>query len=118
MKKYHVGDRTVLLLDGDLFERLLPIDATLTSDTPLELPKRRGRKPGFKVAKFVPLAQRIGQNMERKRRKKLGPEAEDTIRTELQAGMGLTEACKKYDISVSTYYRLKNESNSKPVLEE
>jgi len=62
-------------------------------------------------------AGRIAGNMERKRRKRLGPEAEEAISTEIQNGMGLTECCKKYDISVATYYRLKNESRSKPVIE-
>jgi len=74
-------------------------------------PRKRGRRPGT-LAKITEHMNR------RKRRNHLGPEAEETIRAELEGGMGLSEACKKYDISVSTYYRLKNESNSKPVVED
>jgi DNA invertase Pin-like site-specific DNA recombinase len=107
MKTFEYKGDTLAIIDGDIWAKL----SLAAINTVEEQPKKRGRKR-------LGTLQQITRNMERKRRNRLGPDAEQTITAEISAGMGLTEACKKYDISVSTYYRLKNESRSKPVREE
>lgn len=113
MRKYHVGDRTVLLVDGELFEKVLPLgEAEEISAVENVSPTRRGPKPR------KPFNTVLAETRERKRRNVLGPEAEETIKAEIAAGMGLTETCKKYEISVSKYYALKGELKSRPVRED
>lgn len=110
MNTFEYKGETFAIIEGAVYVRLsvcTPVMPAL-----VDVPRRRGRRPKKH------LNQVVAETMERRRRKRLGPEAEETIRVDLEAGMGLTEACKKYDISVSTYYRLKDESHSKPVREE
>lgn len=53
-----------------------------------------------------------------KPRKFLGPEAEETIKEDIrQNNLTMAAACKKYEIAVSTYYRLRELSKNGPVKE-
>ena len=112
MKRYHVGDRTVAIIDGDLYEKLLPL--VNLQDLATEPVRRKRHRPSPSP---MPLAHEIGATMERKRRKHLDADTEQTIRADIAAGAGMTEVCRNYEISVGTFYRLKNEARSKPVIE-
>jgi hypothetical protein len=120
MKRYHVGDRTVVIIDGELYEKLLPLTDVVPSQTDPEPPKApRGRprkreslRPGRGTIMSAVL-----DHEERKRRVHLTPELEAKIAADILAGLGVTDICKQHSISVGTYYRIKNESRSKPVIE-
>ena len=115
MKTFEYKGDTLAIIDGELWLKL-PISAPppmpeIGDVTKKRHYKKRGRKPGR-----TGTLQRIVDH-QRRRRTVLGPEAEETIKAEIEAGMKMSEVCKKYEISVSTYYRLKNESQSSPVRE-
>ena len=110
MNVYEHKGEMFAIIDGEMWVRLAAHPGALM---PVESEQKVSRAPKLKQ-----LNQVLAERKERKRRNTLGPEAEDTIRTEIRNGLGLTETCKKYEISVSTFYRLKNEDNSKPVIEE
>jgi DNA invertase Pin-like site-specific DNA recombinase len=116
----HKGDMFAII-DGDLWLKLSTATTSPVSEV-VNAPKKRGRRKGWKQYKRdgSPLSMTEAQKRirEYKPRKYLGPEAEEVVKADIGAGMSLTETCKKYEISVSTYYRLKNELQSRPVREE
>lgn len=107
----------MLLIEGKLYGELKPAQTAVqqsVAEPAAEKIERRGRKPG---SGFKSVNQKIKEHKERKARRVLGPDAEEAIIAEIRGGMGLSDACKKYDISVSTFYRLKGESLNGPVKE-
>lgn len=118
MKSY-VYQGNVLIVDADAL--FVP---ALEQEQGIEMPdkprkpqmrrkrRRHRRKSGMTITEMVKKARTY------KPRRVLGPEARETIRQEISNGMGLTECCKKYQISVGLYYSIKNETLSGGVKEE
>lgn len=120
MKKYHVGDRTVVIIDGDLYEKLLPlmdVMPSLTEPEPAKSTRGRPRKKKSLRHDRGTIMSAVLDHEERKRRVHMTPELEAEISADIIAGLGVTDICKKHSVSVGTYYRIKNESRSKPVIE-
>ncbi len=126
MNIYNVAGIELALINGVLYQRLEPNsedgERAVTGEAPDAPPTAgRGRPRGSKTGGdggLTAITRRVKERQERKARKHLDPEAEDAIMADIGLGLGLSAACEKHDISVSTYYRLKNQSESKPVIEE
>lgn len=122
MNTYNIAGRQLAIVDGELYERLQAVGEPVVirpSEVKAARAARRGRpRTGRTPGSEKKLSTRITDFQARKARKRLGPEAEEAIIDEIKSGAGVTEICKKYEISVATYYRLKGESKSKPVIED
>lgn len=117
MKTYLINGISVAIVNGELFVQATPIELAVASEVFNEqAPEkpRRGRKSGYGFKQARDKMKEYGRTP----RKRLGPEAEEVIRAEIAAGAKMVDICKKYSISVSKFYQLKNEDRSKPVHEE
>jgi hypothetical protein len=115
--RYTIAGRELVLIDGELYERIPPTGSPppapfVESDATSK--GRRGRPRGRKPRGTI---ETIREFKERKRRKVLGPDAEEAVIQDIKNGLGVVETCAKYEISVATFYRLKGESMNKPVVE-
>ena len=119
MKLFQIGDRTVAIIDGELFERLLPMVEAAPSNgepAPVSEKKRRGRPRGLGV-----------HRMPHKRRPGKGPyggygglldstvdtkgrlQQEDLRRMKelIVAGESSVDVAKQFGVNVSYVYQLK-----------
>lgn len=113
MKTFQYNDQTFAVIDGDLWLKL-PLSVT-PPVLPDAMPARKRRKKRVSGSQSMTQAQQ--RIREYRPRKHLGPDAEEAVKADIAAGMSLTETCRKYEIAVSTFYRLKNEINNGPVTE-
>lgn len=124
MTLYELNGQRYAVIKDELYVRLEPTESGRVTESPDEdraepsarktaKPKRK-RKAGFG---WKAVQTQIQQHRERKARVSLSPETKEAILEEIRGGLGLADTCKKYGISVATYYRFKDEAMSKPVQE-
>lgn len=118
MKSY-VYQGNVLIVDGDaLFVPALEQEQGIEMPDKPRKPQMRRKRRRHRRKSGMTMIEAERKIKTYKPRRVLEQEERETIRQEIADGMGLTECCKKYEISVGLYYSIKNEALSGGVKEE